>query len=181
MSDAPPSRTGRGVELEVGGSGILIASLVVLGLCAVSFWIGRWSVQAVGPATGDPGRGEAAAVEDGGNLDEDLTFFDRLERAPELSAQGEERTVTPPPAGTGTAAPSGPFVIQVLASAERATAEAVLAKLLRREYDARLVIGEKDGRPIYRVRVVGYPDEASAEAAAKQIEQQEGLRTWVTR
>ncbi|MGD8374538.1 MAG: SPOR domain-containing protein [Acidobacteriota bacterium] len=180
MSEAPP-RSGRGVEVEVGGSGILIASLVVLGLCAVSFWIGRWSVQAVGPATGARAPGEAASMEDGGNLDEDLTFFDRLERAPELSAQGEERTVTPPAEPARPASPAGPFAVQVLASAERATAEAVLAKLLRREYDARLVIGEKEGRPLYRVRVVGYADEAAAEAAARQIEKQEGLRTWVTR
>jgi cell division protein FtsN len=168
----------RGVEVEVGGSGLILLGLLVLALCAGSFWLGRWSARAAGPPASPP----AAPIEDGGDAADDLTFFDRLERAPELSAQGDERTVAPPaPAAPAPAAAGGTFEVQVLASADRAAAEAVVARLQRRDYPARLVVGDRDGRAIYRVRVGGYADEAAARRAALAIEREEGLRTWVVR
>lgn len=192
MSERKPDR---GVEMEVGGSGLLLAGILVLALCVVSFWLGRWSVGTQAGAGGPAPGGAEAGIGDGGDVAEDLTFFDTLEKAPELTAQGDERTSAPPKETPSAPAPSGPqrtasppppatgtgrYEVQVLASAERAIAESLVARLSARGYPAKLAIGEKDGKPIYRVRVVGYDDESSARQAAQSIEREEGLRTWVT-
>ena len=182
------SRSDGGTELEVGGFGLVLGGIVVGALCVGSFLLGRWSVEVVAPR-GTPVDDGVATVEDAGDVEAELTFFDRLEKAPELSAQGDERTVSPPsrpapgapPAEGEAARTDGPFQVQVLASAERSAAEAVLARLRLRGYAARMVEGEKDGAPLYRVRVGGYADEEGARQVAQEIERKEGLRTWVTR
>ena len=194
------SKERNNAELEIGGFGLLAAALLVLGMCAASFWLGRWSVQA-GVGVSANGRADEAVMKEEGDVGEALTFFDGLELAPELSVQGDERTelgsdapgeekpapetAAPAPGSASPPLPAasgdGRFQIQVLASAERTAAEAVLARLQRRGYRAVVVEGEKDGRPIYRVRVGGYSDEASARRAADAIEEQEGLRTWIIR
>ena len=189
--EAKPAPAGRGaLEFEVGGLGMLGLAAVVVALCVASFWLGRLSVPARRALPPDGAAEASASVEDGGDIEGDLTFFDRLERAPELSAQGDEETVSSPPEETPAPEPTpapptptldGPFEIQVLASAERSAADAVVIRLRGRGYPARLVVGERDGAPLYRVRVGGYPDEPAARQVAQAIERQEGLRTWVTR
>jgi len=189
--EAKPAPAGRaGLEFEVGGLGMLGLAAVIVALCVASFWLGRLSVPARRALPPDGAAEASAAVEDGGDIERDLTFFDRLERAPELSAQGDEETVSPlpeetpapePTPATPPPTPDGPFEIQVLASAERSAADAVVIRLRGRGYPARLVVGERDGAPLYRVRVGGYPDEPAARQVAQAIERQEGLRTWITR
>lgn len=190
--------------------GLLLVALAGLGLCAASFWLGRKSVP-VRPATSNPTTLSAsdAPIEEVGDLEEDLTFFDRLEVAPELSAQGAERTVLPPseasaqeeeaapthepspgppatepPAGPVgqdlPAAVGGPFHVQVLATTEHAGAEAMVGRLRAHGFAARLEEAQRGGMVIYRVRVGGYPDEEGARRVAQAIERREGLKTWVT-
>ncbi len=107
-----------GVELELGGMSLALVAVVVLALCAISFWLGRQSVPAMssGVLEAAASRAETPVV-DGGDVESELTFFDRLEKAPELSAQGDERTVRPPkktptPSAAPPAAPRPTVVAQ---------------------------------------------------------------------
>jgi cell division septation protein DedD len=195
-----------GVEFEFGTTGVVLVSVVVLALCAISFWLGRQSVPLAPPsAQGSSASQEGAAVMDGGDVEKDLTFFDRLEAAPELSAQGDERTVLPPPEetkGTGVApatpaettppaeektqaalpvAAGGAFQIQVLATTEKAAAEAMVVRLRSGGFPAQLTSGDFKGQLLFRVRVGGYADEKDARQVAQAIREREGLQTWVTR
>jgi cell division septation protein DedD len=199
-----------GVELELGGMSLVLVGVIVLALCAISFWLGRQSVPAPPPATADVASPEGAPVVEGGDVEQELTFFDRLEAAPDLSAQGDERTVLPPqeekePASppareasqqqepprqeqkknaAGQALPvatGGTFQVQVLATTEKEAADAMVARLKARGFPARLTSGDFKGQQVFRVRVGGYPDEAAAQQVAHAIRQQEGLQTWVTR
>ena len=179
-------RSPSGTEFELGGFALLLVGAGVLGLCVLSFWLGRVSVSVVPTAPRTPD----AAMEDEGDLEEDLTFFDRLEQAPEISATARqpetnaaraEGTRRAPEGGSAGDAEAGTFTVQVLAATQRSAAEELVARLEGRGYRARLVVGEKDGERIYRVRVGGYRDETAAREAAAAIERQEGLRTWVIR
>ncbi len=217
------SASNSGVELELGGMSLALVGVVVLALCAISFWLGRQSVPAMsaGVVEGVPSRTDAPVV-DGGDVESELTFFDRLEKAPELSAQGEEKPAkkTPAPSDVQPAAPKptvvaqarpgtiagdlepvaapaqpqaapsantspgatgGSFQVQVLATTERAAADAMVSRLQSRGFPAHLSSGEYKGQPLFRVRVGGYPDKAAAQRVAQAIQDQEGLQTWVTR
>lgn len=107
-----------GVELELGGMSLALVAVVVLALCAISFWLGRQSVPAMSAGVLEAAASRAATpVVDGGDVESELTFFDRLEKAPELSAQGDERTVRPPkktpaPSAAQPAAPRPTVVAQ---------------------------------------------------------------------
>jgi cell division septation protein DedD len=97
---------------------LALVAVVVLALCAISFWLGRQSVPAMsaGVLEAVPSQTETPVL-DGGDVESELTFFDRLEKAPELSAQGDERTVkpaeqTPAPSDVQPAAPKPTVVAQ---------------------------------------------------------------------
>ncbi len=196
-----------GVELELGGMSLALVAVVVVALCAISFWLGRQSVPAVpaGVLNSVPLQ-SALPVMDGGDVESELTFFDRLERAPDLSAQGDERTVKPahpaprkpqPAKSPGRSVPvvsapeasqvqalptatGGAFQIQVLATTEREAADAMVTRLKSRGFPAHLTPGTYKGQAVFRVRVGGYPDEAAAQQVARAIQDREGLQTWVT-
>ena len=200
-----------GMEFELGGMSLSLVAVVVLALCAISFWLGRQSVPAsTSGSSTTPAAVDPAPVVDGGDVEQELTFFDRLEQAPELSAQGDERTVvaalaakedeTParsapvptrsePVPASSQAEPSnalpvatgGPFLVQVLATTERTAAEAMAARLKARGFPANLSSGDFKGQVLFRVRVGGYADERSARRVAQAITDREGLQTWVTR
>ncbi|MEE9127203.1 MAG: hypothetical protein V3U11_08685, partial [Planctomycetota bacterium] len=91
------SASNSGVELELGGMSLALVAVVVLALCAISFWLGRQSVPAMsaGILEAVPSQTDIPVV-DGGDVESELTFFDRLEKAPDLSAQADERTVKAP-------------------------------------------------------------------------------------
>ncbi len=219
------SASNSGVELELGGMSLALVAVVVLALCAISFWLGRQSVPAMsaGALQAVPSQTDTPVV-DGGDVESELTFFDRLEKAPELSAQGDERTVKPPkktptPSDIQPAAPKptvvaqarprsvakalepvaapaqpqaaqsantlpgatgGSFQVQVLATTEREAADAMVSRLKSRGFPAHLSSGEYKGQPLFRVRVGGYPDKATAQQVARAIQDREGLQTWVT-
>jgi len=201
------SASSSGVELELGGMSLALVAVVVLALCAISFWLGRQSVPARPAGVLETVPSQAAApVLEGGDVESELTFFDRLEKAPELSAQGDERTVEPAepeakapekavaqpqpvpvPKVTEPAvarelprATGGDFQIQVLATTERDAADAMVARLKSRGFPAHISPGTYKDQALFRVRVGGYPDEAAAQAVAKAIQEREGLQTWVT-
>lgn len=166
------------MEVELGGYGLVALAAVILALCAASFWLGRRSAEVLparSPAEG-AGAGPAADVE------KDLSFFDRLEKAPEIQAVPESPAATTAPAAPATAPPAAAGVeVQVFASADRNAAEALAAKLRGLGYRTRLLPADPRGESLHRVRVVGFADEAAARRAAEQLERQQGLRTWVVR
>ncbi len=201
-----------GMEFELGGMSLSLVAVVILALCAISFWLGRQSVPLSTSGASTPvAAGTSEPVVDGGDVEQELTFFDRLEAAPELSAQGDERTVLPAPAEKEQApvrtppvrtparsepapekkkteasnalpvATGGPFLVQVLATTERAAAAAMVSHLKSRGFPAQLSSGDFKGQVLFRVRVGGYADESSARRVAQAITDREGLQTWVTR
>ena len=79
----------------------------------------------------------------------------------------------------GEAAPAGAYVIQVLATHDLAQASKVREQVAALGMPARLIEGEVEGKPIYRVRVGSYRERRTAVAWAEKIEARIGITPWV--
>jgi len=169
---SPPDR--RGMEVELGGYGLVMLAAVVVALCAASFWLGRSSARLV------PGARAAAPdqVADLGDVEKDLSFFDRLEKAPEIQAI-PPATPVPVPARAEDPAPAGGHEVQVFASADRRAADALVQKLRAQGHKVRVLAAAPGEPPLYKVRVFGFVDDAAARQAAAALQKQQGLKTWV--
>jgi cell division septation protein DedD len=143
-------------------------------------------------ATGDgPGRRRRAAA----RAAEEETAAASEERPPPpgLSApRGEPATGTDAAAGTGSttaaaapaskpaaAAESG-FHIQVLATSDRAKAEALVSRLVGADFEAFIVPSNEGGRTMYRVRVGPFSDRTIAAGKAQELESRWGLDSWIS-
>ena len=173
----PPTSDRRGMEIELGGYGLVVAGAAIVVLCAGSFWLGRSSARIVpGPRAATPDQ-----MSDLGDIERDLTFFDRLEKAPEIQAIAA--AVTPAASHAAKPAP-GPAVaggpeVQVLASADRLAADTLVRKLRAQGHQVRVIAAAASESPLFRVRVFGFVDDAAAQQAAAALQRQEGLKTWV--
>ena len=156
------------------------------------------------PAGSDP----TAAAQPPAAGNEDLTYFDRLEKSKtpkeELKAPRKEeakalREAAPekpketPPAKVAehAAAPSAPpavaepsgagYAVQIAALNVRSEAEAIAKRLTSKGYAA-YVMSPATGTPsVYRVRVGKFPTRREAESIAAKLQKEEQFKPWVTR
>jgi sporulation related protein len=163
----------RGMEIELGGYGLVMLGAAIVALCAASFWLGRSSARLV------PGSSAAAPdqVADLGDVEKDLSFFDRLEKAPEI--QAIPPAAPAPAASRAEAPPATGHEVQVFASSDRQAADALVQKLRAQGLKVRLLAAAPGEPTLYRVRAYGYADEAAARQAAATLQRQQGLKTWV--
>ncbi|HET6279070.1 MAG TPA: SPOR domain-containing protein [Candidatus Polarisedimenticolia bacterium] len=110
----------------------------------------------------------------------DLSFYDTLG----VTSGGAGRAAAPPsgPRLKGAAekpAPADAYVIQVLATHDAAQARQVREQVAALGIPARVIEGEAEGKPIYRVRVGSYRERKTAVAWAEKIEARIGLTPWV--
>jgi hypothetical protein len=186
-----PEETTREFQLETRHLAFLI--VLVVALCLASFMLGRWVERQNGgaPVSEALSRPDAATVGDGGDVADDLTFFDTLKNdrpAPlETVRESPARPSRPEPSRAAAPAPAGPrandprrsvnegVMIQVFASKDKAAADAIRKRLRSRGYTALLL---PDGGS-WKVRVGPYADREEAERSAAVLRQQENLKTWI--
>jgi DedD protein len=155
------------------------------------------------PAGSDP----TAAAQPPAAGNEDLSYFDRLEKSKppkeELKAARKEEAnapkeaaaekpkETPPakvaehaaePAAPAVAEPSGAgYAVQIAALNVRSEAEAIAKRLTSKGYAA-YVMSPATGTPsVYRVRVGKFPTRREAESVAAKLQKEEQFKPWVTR
>lgn len=169
---------------------------VVALLCIGSFILGRWVERKASGATAaglleSPGA-ESLSVED---VNKELTYFRTLEGeqpAPQVDAPQPERAPAPlkvdgggaitEESVGGAAAPAGgaDVMVQVMATKDLSSAIAMRQKLLAKGYPVEIVQGTGGAAgSLHRVRVGPYADRKAALAAAKKLEAEEGIRTWI--
>jgi cell division septation protein DedD len=87
---------------------------------------------------------------------------------------------TPVPAKTAAASTGGNWFVNFSSYSQRAAADSWAAKLKPSAGRAVVTTGSKDGKTIYRVRVIGLANRESAQKLAGQLETQYGLsKLWV--
>ena len=181
-----------------------LAAVVVLIaiLCISSFMLGRWvERQAIRAERGSPARGAAAGSIPVEEVNKELTYFRTLEGespAPGVSVPPPEARPSPvpvaEPASAATAgdlppspaapaeeepAPDG-FMVQVMATRDPAAARAMRDRLAAKGYRVSILEGQgaADAR-LRKVRVGPYARRPEAERAAKRLEAEEKVRTWI--
>ena len=114
--------------------------------------------------------------------------------SPVPAAKTATQTVTPPstkPAAPRAAATSTPaasaqkptgagYVVQVVATRERAEAETIARRLTAKGYSA-FVTTPANGPTLFRVRVGTFADRRQADSAAARLKREEQFKPWVTR
>jgi cell division septation protein DedD len=88
-------------------------------------------------------------------------------------------TAVAPASGAAAATESG-FHIQVLATSDRAKADALVARLVDADFKAFVVPSNEGGRTMYRVRVGPFDDRAIAAGKAQELESRWGLDSWIS-
>ena len=68
----------------------------------------------------------------------------------------------------------------MLATADRAKAEALVSRLEGADFKAFIVPSNEGGRTMYRVRVGPFEDRAVAAGKAKELETRWGLDSWIS-
>jgi cell division septation protein DedD len=94
------------------------------------------------------------------------------------AAPGAAVAAAPPPSSAAPAE-SG-FHIQVLATSDRAKAEALVARLVDADFKAFIVPSNEGDRTTYRVRVGPFSDRAIAAGKAQELESRWGLDSWIS-
>jgi DedD protein len=86
------------------------------------------------------------------------------------------------PADTRRVEPAGSgFAIQVAALAQRAEADAIVARLAGKGYPAYVVAPAKGAPSVFRVRVGKYKDRREADTVAAKLQKEEQFKPWVVR
>jgi cell division protein FtsN len=132
---------------------------------------------------------------------DDLSYFNRLEKAspaPEqLKAAAPKPTPTPtpapadrpPPAPSKAPAPTVPaanradgdaWAVQIAALNARGDAEAIAKQMSSKGYTA-YVVAPATGTTVYRVRIGTFKTKHEAEAVAARLQKEEQFKPWVTR
>ena len=94
------------------------------------------------------------------------------EKSKELAAANKEKTTAEtnkPDAGASTGSAVTGYAIQLMASADKAKAEAVAKPLVAEGYKVAVAEVKVDGKTIYRVRIGGYPTKEEAVAAQAKL------------
>lgn len=102
------------------------------------------------------------------------------ETAPEVvvpPARPEPQKPGPQPAASS--AQAGGFLVQVAAYSERARADALVGSLRQKGYNAEVATDSSSGRTLYKVRVGGFPDRASADRTKERLVREEKQQAWV--
>jgi cell division protein FtsN len=168
----------------------LAAVLVVIALmCIGAFMLGRWVERQAHRATAEgqirSGLDAAISVED---VNRELTYHRTLEgeAAPPAVAAPPPEPASPPvrveaAAGAPGAADAPGIFVQVLATRDADAAEAVRTRLSARGYRAAVAVDPAGagGPPLRKVKVGPFAGRAEAERAARKIEAEQGLRTWI--
>ena len=168
------------LELNLGGRHLLAALVGLVALSASFFFLGRWVERSSWESDYRPASFEAAAemewpaeVDDGYDpvdIDEDLTFYEELEKGTEISK------VSP----TVTEESAGGFTIQVFATQDSGAADQRARKLKEKGYPAYVESGtDGKNRSLFRVRVGPFSGRGLAEEMAVRLQKEEGLSTWV--
>ena len=176
-------------EFRLEGVGLIVIAAALLASFLGAFYLGRWYERRSTPldalvGAGQDPLGQLAQVGPESDVGTDLTFFDSLSEGTVAESRREaapaepsatpgagggpgERRATPAPASAGAA--GGPFYVQVFAGRDRRSAAELQGKLRSTGYNVE-VDAESDGSVrLYKVRVVGYPDRAAADAAADAL------------
>ncbi len=157
------------------------------------------------PAASDQVEGEASAGEDVGAASEEVAsgpaqpviieeIGPRLEPAQEAAEAGRRArrppaareappkvAATPVPSSSAGESISGSLLVQVFSSTDQEQARRVLERVRGGGYEAVILQGDVDGRPMYRVRVGPYSDREEAEKVADRIRRAYKLDTWIVR
>ncbi len=143
------------------------------------------------------------------NVEEGLSYFNRLEKAgqPEqlkpadaprepssTGTGGEVRGTSPSPAAasssraiqsesTPAAAPAQPsgFAVQIAALNVRREADAIATRLVSKGYDAYVVAPQRGTPSVFRVRVGTFKTRREADVVAARLQTEEQFKPWVTR
>jgi len=183
------------IELQLDTAQIVLVIASLVGLCAASFFLGRWLERdrwqdlsgRTTPASTKIQETDATAG---------LTFFDTLGKsaaepgrqarpAPAPApAPSPAAPATPPSAPPSTVSPqaapaAGGFAVQVF-SGDRAQADKLASTLSRKGYTTKVIAGT-GGAKTARVRVVGYKTRADADRAVGRLQKEDKLRPWVVK
>ncbi len=171
------------------GAGVLV-------LCVAAFLVGRWTERSRWVNPDSPLPRVAGAAENLPILGASEAPPPLEEQAPPVEAMAadlpaeaaepaEEARNAPAPeprAEKGRQTPAGgeDLYIQVLATRHSDAAEALRDRLAGRRYPVAVVSSpDKNGRPMYRVRVGGYDSRQEAEQVAARLQKEERLKTWI--
>jgi cell division septation protein DedD len=168
----------------------------VILLAAVFVGLGRLAGRTGSPARStvvDPGAAattpSAAGGSDEMSSSPDLTFYRTLGKerpspggaAPRPATRGGgnnndvPEVQAPEPAGDR----GGAFIVQALATRDRAAAGRLRDRLAGRGFPATVVEDTSSAQTVYRVRVGRYATRAEAEAAVKVLRQKDRLNPWI--
>jgi cell division septation protein DedD len=115
---------------------------------------------------------------------EDLSYFNRLEKAKPSSEDLKPAPAAPREAPASKAAvepASQGYAVQIAALNVRSEAEAIAKRLSSKGYAA-YVLAPADGTPaVYRVRVGKFPTRREAETIAAKLQKEEQFKPWVTK
>ncbi len=176
-------------EFQIETRHLAFLIFIVVVLCVASFMLGRWvERQRLGPDLTALSAAEGGgAIEEMGDVGEDLTFFDSLksDQPVPLEDAGTDARAPLPSVAAGPGTPATPtgsrrsveegVFIQVLATAQRSAAASLRSRLRDRGYTALLV--SESGT--WKVRVGPYADREEAERAAQRLRELEGVTTWI--
>ena len=194
-------------ELRLEGIGLVLIGGILIAVLVGVFFLGRWyerqfhSVPAALAENIDPlGRVPDAGLQEPSDLDQEATYFDRVEgREQELEPEREVnlpvlpesgRTESPPPAeppargGTpaAEAVADGKYFVQVFAGRDEGSAASLVSKLWAEGYPVKLhTVKEGQGSNLYKVRVGGYATEEIARGKSRELREGGYQGAWVTR
>jgi cell division septation protein DedD len=167
------------VSANRGPRALLVAVCVTTAaLVGLARWAGRIAGHVAAgrtpPRSGAPARADAATPE--------LSFYHAIGGG----AGTNGRAPTPPADGRGmrpapgdAVAPTGAYVVQVLATRDKREADRMHDRLSRRGYASSIDTDDAPGGPIYRVRVGRWKERGPADAMAKTLREKEGLEPWI--
>lgn len=98
--------------------------------------------------------------------------------APGTTTAGQEPAKTPTPAAAPSTSGSG-IQVQVGSFSERTQADSLASGLRAKGYRPTVSTTSSNGKTVYRVRVGGYATRDAAEQAARRLEREEQLKTWI--
>jgi cell division septation protein DedD len=193
-------------ELRLEGLGLILLGGVLIAALVGVFFIGRWyerqfhAVPATMAESIDPlGRMSVAGSQEPADLDQDATYFDKIDgqeqelepgrevahsTAADLAGRSESSAV--PDAGTVDTPPvqavaKGDYYVQVFAGRDEGSAASLVSKLSSEGYPVKLQsVDEGQGVLLYKVRVGGYPTENDARGKAQELKADGYQGAWVT-
>lgn len=162
---------------------VVITSVALLGLL-------RWAGRVAAAPSPDPESAAAIVLADAGPgaparagtaPGVDLSFYRALgtaaPRPKSAPAAGDGRALRPDPGDRS--APTGAYLVQVLATRDEEEARRLADRLARRGYPAAVVADSAAGAALWRVRVGRYKERVSADAMADKLRERERLEPWV--